>query len=47
MPLEALPLVPVAGGDPPAGRSDAPPDAPAELPDVAEPGVLAAVFNFA
>ena len=49
MPLEALPLVPeepLAGGDPPAGRSAAPPDVPAALPEVGEPGVLAAVFIF-
>jgi len=49
MPLEALllaPEEPLAGGDAPAGRSAAPPDLPAALPEVAEPGVLAAVFSF-
>jgi hypothetical protein len=48
LPLVPLPLVPeepLAVGDPPAGRSAAPPDLPAALPDVAAPGVLAAVFS--
>jgi hypothetical protein len=52
LPLGALPLVllvpedPLAGGAPPAGRSAAPPVAPAALPAVGAPGVLAAVFSF-